>query len=171
MWHHFWMKMPMCNCTWACPCCSSSLFFLIIYWASFIQCSYSFFSFSFLLSFVFFIFIFIFFPRLDFYFFNKFRWFIFFFWLFITFFVLIGHHFFNNDICTNLYTLTFSIPPLFHSQANKKREKLKYFLSSHFSTPPTKWTIKRFSLSHFSLLIIFFFPDQTFLIKLTWWFF
>ena len=25
--HHFWTKMPMCNCTWACPRCSSSFFF------------------------------------------------------------------------------------------------------------------------------------------------
>ena len=63
--HHFWTKMPMCNCTWACPRCSSSfffsfffffppgrclfspLFFFFFYWAGslHVQCSYSFFLF------------------------------------------------------------------------------------------------------------------------------
>ena len=44
--HHFWTKMPMCNCTWPCLRCSSSFFYLL---------SFSF-SFSFLLDIAFFFF-------------------------------------------------------------------------------------------------------------------
>ena len=68
--HHFWTKMPMCNCTWPCLRCSSSFFYLL---------SFSF-SFSFLLdiaSFFSFFFCFL-------------LWFFFFFWFFfyvILFFV------------------------------------------------------------------------------------
>ena len=75
--HHFWTKMPMYNCTFT----PVTLIF-------FLRCLPPFF-FFFLLLF-----------RCDFFlwtwilFFNKFRWLIFFFWLFITFWVLIGHHFF-----------------------------------------------------------------------------
>ena len=55
--------------------------------------------------------------------------------------------FFNKGIWVNLFKLIFSIPPPFHSKPNKK-ERIKSFpsshnfLSSHFSTPPTKRTIK-----------------------------
>ena len=44
--------------------------------------------------------------------------------------------FFINGIWVNLYKFTFSIPPLFHSQKKKKRDKLKSSLSSHFSILP-----------------------------------
>ena len=68
--HHFWIKMPMCNCTWPCLRCSSSFFYLL---------SVSF-SFSFLLDIAFFFSFFFCFPL----------WFFFFFWVFfyvILFFV------------------------------------------------------------------------------------
>ena len=61
--------------------------------------------------------------------------------------------FFNKGICVNLYKLTFSISQFFHFQPNKNEENWNifyhpiflfsyHFLSSHFSTPPTKWTLK-----------------------------
>ena len=87
--HHFWTKMPIGNCTWACPCYFSSssssfffffplvrgLFFFSFYWADFVHVQiFFFFSFFFclLLCFFFFCFCFcldvIFFSRHDFYF-------------------------------------------------------------------------------------------------------
>ena len=78
------------------------------------------------------------------------------------FFVLINHHFFNKGVWVNLYKFTFSIPPLFHSQANKKERNQNlfypptfpsshHFLSFHFSTPPTKRTIN-VEVQFFSLM-------------------
>ena len=60
--HHFWTKMPMCNCTWPCLHCSSSFFYLL---------SFSF-SFSFLLDIAFFFFSFFFCFLLWFFFFFRF---------------------------------------------------------------------------------------------------
>ena len=86
-------------------------FFLLIYWASLS----SFLSFFLFIFFIFFIY------GHDFYFLiNLGDWI--FFWFFITFWVLIGHHFFNKGIYVNLYKLTYSILPFFHSQPNKKEE-------------------------------------------------
>ena len=62
------------------------------------------------------------------------------------FFVLIGHYFLI--MVYNLYKLTFSIPSLNSPPTKQKEGKLKsfplshHFLSSHFSTPPRKRTLK-----------------------------
>ena len=47
------------------------------------------------------------------------------------FFFINWASFFNKGIWVNLFKLIFSFPPLFHSQSNKKKEKIKSFLSSH----------------------------------------
>ena len=49
--------------------------------------------------------------------------------------------FYKKGVWVNLYKLTFFIFSLFHSQPKKRRE-IKIFLSSHFSTLPTKRTLK-----------------------------
>ena len=107
--HHFWMKMPICNCTWASStllfftlflfffffppgcCLPPPLLFLFFYFLRFTRHACPVFFFFFWLLLLLF--------RCDFLwtwflFFNKFRWLIFFFfWLFITFLVLIGLNF------------------------------------------------------------------------------
>ena len=75
------------------PASSSSSFYLFIYWAGLFSILFFFLDVIFLWTL--------------FLFFNKFRWLIF---LFITFWVLIGYHFFNKGICVNLYKLTFFTP-------------------------------------------------------------
>ena len=138
--HHFWTKMPICSCTWACPHWSSSFFFLfsflwmlplffLLFFSFDLQgrlCKrlvliYFFFLFL-LLSFIFLflIFWFIYLFRCDFFFqtwflfFNKFRWLIFFLVVY-HFFGFNWASFFNKGICINLYKLTFSSLLLFHS--------------------------------------------------------
>ena len=136
--HHFWTKMPMYSCkwgfvhitllhsfffsSWTLPLLLFLFFFLLIYWAGFIQCSYSFCFLS-----CFFVFVFIFYFCLDliffwtwFLFFNKFRWLIFFLVVY-RFFGFNWASFFNKGMCINLYKLTFSIPPFSHSQPKKKK--------------------------------------------------
>ena len=128
--HHFWMKMPICNCTWASStllfftlfffffffppghCLPPPLLFLFFFyflWFTGHACPEFFFFFGCCCCYLDVIFLWTWFL-----FFNKFRWLIFFFWLFITFLVLIGHQFFfffygnwksffNKGICINLY--------------------------------------------------------------------
>ena len=83
--------------------------------------------------------------------------------------------FFNKGICINLYILTFSILPLFHSQPNKNEGNYNlfypptfpsshHFLSSHFSTPPIKQTL-RFYLSFHHLVPTPSNPQNFFLIS------
>ena len=65
----------------------------------------------------------------------------FFFWLFVIFLVLIGHHFqqgyMSKFIQTHFFhSFTFSL------LTKQKWGKLKYFLSFHFSTLSTKWTLR-----------------------------
>ena len=87
--HHFWTKIPMCNCTWPCLRCSSSffIFYLFLFLSSW---TLPLFFLLLLLSFVFLFFFFgffmwfcflfrceFFFLDMIFIFFNKFRWFIF----------------------------------------------------------------------------------------------
>ena len=69
----------------------------------------------------------------------------FFFWLFVIFLVLIGHHFQQG------YMSKFIQTHFFHSftfalLTKQKWGKLKYFVSSHFSTLSTKWTLR---VTHF----------------------
>ena len=67
----------------------------------------------------------------------------FFFWLFVIFLVLIGHHFQQGYMSKFIQTHFFHIFALLTKQ---KWGKLKYFLSSHFSTISTKWTLR---VTHF----------------------
>ena len=151
IWHHFWTKVPMYNCTWASSSCFSSQFFffpflnvtclllffflllllLLLLLLPFIfifsfdllgrLVQYSFFSFLLLLFFFWFrcdLFIYLFYGH-DFYFLiNLGDWF--FFLGCLSLFCFNWASFFNKSICINLYKLTFSIPPFFHSQPNKK---------------------------------------------------
>ena len=54
--HHFWTKIPMCNCTWPCLRCSSSFFYLLSFSFSFLLDIASFFSFFFCFLLCFFLF-------------------------------------------------------------------------------------------------------------------
>ena len=129
--HHFWTKMPICSCTWACPHWSSSFFFSFFFFFFFPLDVASFcFLFSFdlegrlhtclvLIFFLFFLLLsfmfFFFFSRHDFYFLiNLDDWF-FFFLVVYHFFGFNWVSFFNKGICVNLYKLTFSILLLFYS--------------------------------------------------------
>ena len=68
--------------------------------------------------------------------------------LFFFFLVLVFHFFsfnwalfFNKGIWINIYKLTFFHPSTFPLPTKQKGKKLKSFLLSHFSTPPTKRTL------------------------------
>ena len=135
------------------PCCFSLHFFFFLFPSLDVACLFSF-SFFFLFWQACPVFFFLVLMMWFFIFFmdvilkiNKFRWLIFF-WLFIIFFN--WALFFNKGICVNLYKLTFSIPPFFHSQSKKKGEKLNSFLFSYFSI-----------LSPFSILPLFHPFNQT----------
>ena len=123
--YHFLTKMPICNCTWD----SSKLLFLTPFFYPLRCCLPLFFSIDLLgrrclplLLFLFFSFFFffldvIFFYEHDFYFFINLGD-----WFFLVVYHFFGFNwvsFFNRGICVNLYKLTFSILPLFHSQPNK----------------------------------------------------
>ena len=118
--HHFWTKMPMYNCIFTHVAFLHTFFPLhclplFFFWFTGQACLVFFLSFFLFIFFIFFIY------GHDFYFLiNLGDWI--FFWFFITFCVLIGHHFFNKGIYVNLYKLTYSILPFFHSQPNKKKE-------------------------------------------------
>ena len=139
--------------TWASSSCLFFLFFLLPWTVSLPFFSFFFFlgniaSFSSFFYFFFFLFIFSAWGNFFFFFFflnNKFGWLLFFV-VICHFFILIGHH----SLTKVYFKLIFSISPLFNSQPNKNDEKIKSFLSSHFSI-----------LQPFSILPLFHPSNQT----------
>ena len=68
--------------------------------------------------------------------------FICFFLSYVLFCIFLIHPFFSFLLICYVFLIqiTFSIPLFFHLQIKQHEGKLKYFLSSHFSTPSIKWT-------------------------------
>ena len=75
-------------------------------------------------------------------FFNKFGWLLFFLCDYLSLFCFNWASFFNKSIWVNLFKLIFFHPSTFPLSTKQKWEKIKYFLSSYFTTPPTKWTLR-----------------------------